>query len=696
MAGDDRQQMLAEAYRRNLLPPDMKSAYEEAQKRGIVDKLPSSEPDFGTNFLGGLTAPVRGVAQMAKEIIPGAKTEQLSGEGTKKEAKVKSPEADPDSAGYFFGSIMGPAGAEAGVERAAARFGPRIITPFTKDLPGRLAKGATIGGIVGATQPVENPEQDFWEQKSKQAAEGFVLGYGFTLGGEAVSAGVGGLGRWLAQRNIPVEDKAVAAILQRIEQGHKYGAASAQDMLDIMTASDKPLVLADMPSPNLRSLAGRVTRSPGESRAQATQFMTERDKGPAGTPLDKMQDVGASGRLSDDIAKYVYSGPSMRQTAQGLYESRSAAARPAYEAVDKLQNIWSPRLQQFLENPDVAKGMAVGYRLERNLSLAQNRPFDPTMMGVDLDEQGNIKLLRTPNMRVLDMAKQGLDAMIEENRDAVTGRLNKIGYNLEQVRQAYLKELDGLDKDGVYKKARAVWAGPSASIDALKFGRTAFARSAEENAEGLAKLSDGDKQFALIGFGDQLREKLLKSGFNSDESKQLLNSPWMAMQIKPFFKTKNDYEAFVKAVTDERTMAETNRKFLGGSETAERVAEDKSPLMQGLKLGKSLLEGRYYGSARDLWQLHRDLKAKPDPELDSAIAKMVFAPNIFQTAQGQKLLQGMPQPVQHYLTGTAAPTLRDVIAPAAAASGGAMVPSGSGYDQQPPQSPADGTRQAAQ
>jgi hypothetical protein len=632
----------------------------------VADKLPPSDPSFGEEMLAGFTAPVRGAAQLAEHVLPSrAATAQQSGEGTVKAPKVKQGQPDEGSLGYTLGSMIGPAGAVG----TTAKFAPRIITPMTRAM--------AAGGISGALQPVED-EEHFWQEKSKQAAEGMTLGYGFSVAGKAASVGVNALGKWLA-KTMPenMENSAIAAILQRIDQGHKYGAPSAQDMLDIMSASDKPLMLADMPSPNLRSLGGRVTRAPGESRAIATQALTERDKGPSGTPLSESQNVGASGRLNEDIAKHVSSGPSMYKTVKGMLDGRSAAARPAYAASDELQGIWSPRLQQFLDNPDVAKGMAMGYHFERNMALAEDRPFDPTMMGIDLDEQGNIKLLRTPNMRVLDMAKQGLDAMIADNRDPLTGRLNKMGLSLEKVRQAYIGELDALDTKGIYKKARETWQGYSASMDAVRLGQSAFSRTAEENQDMFSRLSDADKQFSLIGLADKLKERLLKSGFNSDESRAVLSSPWMVGQIKPFFKTTKDFDSFVKAVGEERQMAQSNTTYLGGSQTAERTAEDKSSSMvgSGVRLAKNALEGKFFSSIRDLVQLHRDMKAKPDPALDSEIAKIMFSPNIYQTPMGQRLIQPLPPPIQHMLSGRTAPNIQDIFAPAAAGTSGGMLPS---------------------
>ena len=130
--------------------------------------------------------------------------------------------------------------------------------------------------------------------------------------------------------------------------------------------------------------------------------------------------------------------------------------------------------QEFLDSPDVKKGLARGYEIERNLALAEGRPITATQLGVDLDTEGNIKMVKAPNMRLLDMAKQGLDAMIADTRNEFTGRLSQYGMSLDKVRRAFVNEMDTLDTKGVYKNARQQWAGYSASMDALKLGHSVF------------------------------------------------------------------------------------------------------------------------------------------------------------------------------------------------------------------------------
>src|SRR5215468_7885935 len=117
---DDRQQLLSEAYRRGILPPDMKSAYEEAQKRNIVQ---GSEPSFGEEFLHGMADPVLGVAQMVSRgtglgatAAPTAPT--APAEGVKTEQKVRPAEPEGMTAGRFLGNLV----TGAGVGGAAASF----------------------------------------------------------------------------------------------------------------------------------------------------------------------------------------------------------------------------------------------------------------------------------------------------------------------------------------------------------------------------------------------------------------------------------------------------------------------------------------------------------------------------------------------------------------------------------------------
>lgn len=508
-----------------------------------------------------------------------------------------------------------------------------LSAPFMGGGVGGAIMGGGVGGIL---QPVT--EGDFGTEKAKQGAIG--AGLGGVIGGatKAAGAGINALGSYLA-REYPenVMTQAVQKVLKRIGQDEKAGGPSAQGALDLINEASrtgKPMTLADVGGENVKALAGNVSRQPGESRNVATQFLNNRDE-------------GAAQRLQADIGRYV-SGGNMRATTEGLLEARSAAGRPAYEAVHEMEGIWSRRLQQFLDDPVVRRGMARGYEIERLQSLAQNRPFNPTQLGVDLDAQGEIVMRGVPNMRVVDMGKQGLDAMIADERNEITGRLSSRGVALEQVRRAYLNEIDGLDRVGTYRNARAAWAGYSQSLDAVRAGRTIFQNSPDEIAAQLAQMAErspGNLEFYRLGVADVLRERLAKAGLTSDEGKQIIKNQWLRDQLRPVFRSEADFNAFVKSVTDESAMFGTRRNVLGGSQTAGRLAEDESAAnmvsADGAHLAGQLATGHFMSATKTAVRLWRNAQDKRgNPKLNEQVARILFETPIDEAGELGKRLTG--------------------------------------------------------
>jgi hypothetical protein len=515
-----------------------------------------------------------------------------------------------------------------------ARLGGNVASPVNL-IGGPALKGAgagvnfargILGGIIGGlSQPVT--EGSYGAEKPKQVAIGAGTGGVVSGIGQLASKGIEKAGEFVS-RNLPenVNIDAAKALIGRFKQDEKAGGMSATEALDKVNMPalpgdvNKPTALVDVGGKNVQGLAGRVARQPGEGRAIAENFLTNRDN-------------EAAVRLSGDIQKYVSGGPSVFRATQDLIAQRSTAARPLYEATRSLENIWSPRLQQFIDDPDFKTGLARGFHLERLAALAEGRPITATQLGVDLDLEGNIVMKKVPNMRLLDMAKQGVDAMIADERDQLTGRLTQRGLLLNRARVAYLEELDSLDTSGVYKQARAAWAGYSKALDSLRMGRAVLRGNAEENAAAFNGLSDSEKEFYRMGVADQLKEKMAKTGLHGDEAKALIKNPWMRDMLRPAFRSNADFDKFVDSVSTETKMFETGRKVLGGSQTGERVAEDTSamdPMAIGLR---AMLKAPSYlahplHAVADAWRMYRDMGIKPPEELNTKIAQILFSPKL--------------------------------------------------------------------
>lgn len=611
----------------------------EEEQRKETEKLPTGGEGFFGDLAYSFAKPAVGAAQLLHKLPEGAL--DLAGMMTpgppiaaaQTEGAVTTPKARTEPSEESLGGVAGTM-LSTGLMMGA---GGAKLFPEATGLGAAALRTGLPGALGGALQPVTD-DQNYWQSKALQTGAGMTLGFGMGIAGKPLGAGLNKVADWLRGRGPELlQDSVITSIMERAASNKKYGGIGMEDAFKLMARMrelGKDVTLADIEEiPTLQRLAGKAARGGLEARAIAGSL--------------ERRDAGAYGRLQEDISKYIFQGPSARKARQVIEQSQQAAAAPLYEKADALQFIWSGRLQRLMDDSQYVKqGLNRGFRLEREMAAAQDRPFDPTMMGLDFDAEGNVNILRTPNLRVLDMAKRGMDAIIADNRDSITGKLNTEGRTAQAVKTAWVKEIDNLDTKHIYKAARDAWGGPAASKDAIAIGEAAFARSPEENRDLYEALSTGDKEFARLGLASKMRERIAQAGFERDEAKKLINSPGMREQIEPFLSSKKNFDDFVDAVAAETRMKKSVSTILRGSQTAERQAEDFAHpalrLGSAMKMGWSLARGHPLGAVAEGWRLYRDIKRNPDPEFDTEVAKILFAPNLENTPIGMRLLEQMP------------------------------------------------------
>jgi hypothetical protein len=512
-------------------------------------------------------------------------------------------------------------------------------------LIGTALRSAFGGGASALTQPVDKPGDYPW-QKIKQALTG--AGYGAVLGPAASAAGRGvtaaARAGWDKLLATPLEN--AARSVERRLASNPTGATIEQVLDELAKARQLgvPKVAADV-SQELGDLGGKVFRAPGgESRAVARDVLEGRQLG-----NDVFQ--SAKERLSRAIDT-IWSGASAYRTEQALTAAQKAAAQPLYQQAEALNFIWSERLQQYLNQPEVRQGLNEGLKMERLEALDERRPFDPTQLGLELDLDGNVKLIKTLNLRVLDMAKRGLDSMIAGQREA-TGKLSPWGRRLAGTKSKFVEEIDYLDTSGIYRRARDAWAGPAATKDALEIGKNLFSQSPEEIRDMMANMGDAEREAVKIGTADMLRERILKAGFGGDQARAILRTPWMEQHLEQLIPKAADREKFFYRVAGEHTMAETAAKRMAGSQSAERLAEDLSPEMRnviravnGARGLARLTHGDVWGGIRDIGSAVADMvHGSTNPEVMNILAGFLFSPDVNRgDALAQRLLRG-PQTV---------------------------------------------------
>lgn len=180
--------------------------------------------------------------------------------------------------------------------------------PLPKTLPGRMAQGATIGGVAGASMPVTNVE-NFQDEKAMQVGTGVAVGGAIPPLAAAVSK-VGNMGY-----HGLIEPWANPAAIK----GRAYlGAAGnkADEIIDLLTRN-KQIVPGSEPT------AGQATVPAGRAEFAALQKSAEK-VAPSEYLARSDKQSGARLALIDRIA-----GTQGERNAEAA--ARSAAAGPLYK-----------------------------------------------------------------------------------------------------------------------------------------------------------------------------------------------------------------------------------------------------------------------------------------------------------------------------------------------------------------------------
>lgn len=540
-----------------------------------------------------------------------------------------------------------------------------------------------------------------------------------------------------------IKSKAVQEILNRITSDQRAGGATFQDMLDLLNAAPgKPMTIADVGDANLKSLLGRVARSPGDAKSIIANFLNNRDLN-AGTRVstDVMDAAGSGTRVYTDEAlkaarsiqakplfEKAYQGGSLaplkeqferanadagraeaeaakevahaqtriteaaRRESQagdnvygvnGAREDKRAAEAQLVFAQQKLEEargnkesiaevmrqaqddlasnkpgaVWSPRIQEFLDNPRVRSGIQRGLIIERDEALAEGRRMNPTDYAVTGTEaNGEAIIGKVPTMRLLAVAKEGLDRLLQSSdlRNQF-GDLNKEGVAVDKLRAEFVRELDRLNPD--YAKAREQWSGDTQSMLALKAGQGVFKmdpeaiesllrgsspdaiRSAltgkvpgevvERAVERATKgMSPNDREFFRLGAANEMRKIIESTGERGDETRRLIGTTRGRRQLRAMFYSDAEFEKFFSSLNAEHQMFDTWSSVFGNSKTAERVAEDSTAkgVGQALKGAYHAVQGNVLGAVHGLGRALDSFRPDADPRVAAEQARILTSP----------------------------------------------------------------------
>lgn len=381
----------------------------------------------------------------------------------------------------------------------------------------KMGRAAGVGALYGAGFGSGKAEGDIYDRLTG-GVEGAILGTILGAAAPPLIAGVKAAGRAGLQKvlnnrgGLTRAEQKLSAVIRNIGGGDlSRGIKAVQAAL---TRGGDDTVLADATGIGGQRLA-RGASAAGDETAAATRltddFVTQRAKG-RGPRMERAADELAPQGFHDRIDDLA---TQRRASSAPLYEEAFA---PITTKGGKTVVPWDERLQAFLDEPYIQKGLAEGYTVQRLEALADNVPFNPMEMAIKgLDDAGNVIIEGTPNLRTMDMAKRGLDQLLEAFRSDITGKIVHTTKSraIEKVRKALVSKLDDITTNwetgqSTYKAARAAYAGPSKLIDAGWRGRR-FAKGDEEMLPKILKgMSEGEREAFELGVRREISSMIQK------------------------------------------------------------------------------------------------------------------------------------------------------------------------------------------
>lgn len=476
-----------------------------------------------------------------------------------------------------IGSGAGLARGGVTLMRAGQGFVPRVLAGATE--------GAGYGAVAGAGNS---------EDRTAGAIRG--AGYG-AAAGTALPV--------LAAAARPFAGAALSNLSARVNPDAytdrllaKDMAASGRSRMDIArdvadaNAAGQPLTVADVMGTEGQRRLVSAAKASGPGRQITTDFLERRQAGQAERVGDILEEgLGVSGTA--------------RQEAERLGQQARTNAAPLYARSDAYPIQWDARLGEFINDPIAQKALQQGMKIQRLEALASGQPFNPadyTIAGFNEAASQPGVQAAGPNMRTLDAIKKGFDDLLEQYRDKTTGRLvlDAEGRAIEQVRRAYVQHLDSLNPD--YAAARRAWAGPAQQQEAIGRGRQmAQGGRSENNIADYNAMNPAQQAGVRSGYADTLVGQIDRGrrGVNAagrfTSAKDTAELGAMSQYQGPVMPgTQNE---LLRRLEREGVMYQTRNKALGGSSTAENLA-DMADTGVDPALVSSLMRGDFVGALK--------------------------------------------------------------------------------------------------
>jgi len=521
------------------------------------------------------------------------------------------------------------------------------VTDFAANVVGGISSGGPLVKAAGAVPQLAGALQTFnalprWAQYTTGgAAFGGLAGAGNAresdvLEGAAIGAGTGaalgtiippalkyGLKLGDALFGTPVR-AVVNALRTPEEQGTRLLAkALARDqvspaMLE-QTLSDlgPNAVVADAAGRNTLGLADLAMSKPGAAQNVGYDFFQNRARGAGGRVNQTLQNaMGVTSTNVDDMT-------------QALHQNmRNVASAHGYDDILNFGTVeLTPQLEQLMTGNTMKAAMGQARSILTD-DIALGRADSALQKYFKVSDDGALfapfggfrgDFAERPTLRAWDYVKRGLDAVINDGTDAITGKMSSQAERAAALKRSLLSEIDSANPK--YAAVRAAYADEKAGESALNLGRAFMRDDAEVTARRMADMTDAERQYFKAGAARKVQDMIGSRPDTGMSYADFLKRPAYVEKLKAAFGDDTaGFDAFMKQLSNESRMGETAAFVERKSPTASRMAaaQDAGMPITTADIPTSRMEAVRSG-LRYL--------TTPSEETSSQLSRLLFSPN---------------------------------------------------------------------
>lgn len=577
------------------------AAFDQAHIGDLQDTLKTGRLDaLGRGALQGLTF------GFGDEVVAAIRPYLHEGEtydSALKDQRDALAQARQDRPGYAYGGEI--AGGVATGIATGAGFGANSPT-----LIGRAGGGALTGAAQGAVYGAGTGEGGAKERAinaAKSAAIGGAIGAAAPVAIAGARAGARAVANPIRSLfNMGSENQASSAIAKMLARSGMSQAEVDAALKAAASEGQPEFALADaLGAPGQRALSG-VARQPGEANAIVTEALTKRQG-------------GQGDRLGSFVADALDAPDTAAQRTANLTAARGAAADTAYSA---------------------ARGNAAPVDVRGALSAIDDRIGGMSGSGVAGDSiDAKLASYRGRLSANPETLKAGETARELSDFDRVLGVKQQISDDIGAAVRAgrnnearelgkVMRELDSALEEASpsYRTANDEFAKASRTIGQIDAGKAAASPRvrASDTVPAFNALTPEQQAAFRSGYSDPVLAKIEAAAPGVNKARPLLNEK-TSTELGAM---ANDPALLARRVGRENTMFETTNRALGGSKTADNLADIGDAKANSASAIINLLTGRWGAAAGQVADKLLAGATGSSPKSREMIAKLLLSSDI--------------------------------------------------------------------